>query len=108
MAPRKQYSPMECAVDHPANCERLKRLRSDLVCPGHWALVPKPMKQALWDAQHLRSPKQREWQTIVAASDIIAFLEKKRVILPEEKKILTPGEKIEAPANPAAPRIIRP
>lgn len=82
----------ECTVP---SCERKRAVNSDLVCPPHWALVPRRLKTALWTAQTLRSLKAREWETILAASSIVDYLEAKKVLLPPEVKLASAGSMIE-------------
>lgn len=88
-------------------CEREKDGPGALVCPDHWRLVPRRMKLRLWAAEHLRSPFEKKFQTMVVAGEILDFLEKRKILLPPPVKLAKPESELEKPVS-NEPRIIRP
>lgn len=65
------------------------------------------MKVAFWAATKLKSPKAHEWETIVAATNIVDYLDRKKVLLPPDVTIAKPESEIETPED-NLPRIITP
>ncbi len=96
--------PTLCTVP---SCQRKRAMNSDLTCPAHWSQVPRKLKKALWKAQHLKSLKQNEWETIVAATNIVDYLDQRKVVLPPDVTIAKPESELETPTS-NEPRIIRP
>lgn len=73
-------------------CGRPTKKLTELCCPEHWKLVPKALKQKLIDANKLRSERERERQTMVAASDIVVYLSELKVQLPPAPKLERSGQ----------------
>lgn len=90
-----KHDPNVCTLK---KCDRAKDGPSPLVCPAHWNLVPRRLKVRLWDAMKIRSQAKREPAIWLAADRILRHLEKLKVQLPAEVKLLKPaGETIEKP-----------
>ncbi len=100
----KKPNPEECVLK---TCDRRKDNPAALVCNAHWKLVPNKLKQALWAAEKLRSLREREFQVLCRADDILGYLEKQKVILPPEVKLATAAVEIEKP-DTIEPRILFP
>lgn len=83
---KKTHDPKVCTVK---TCERAKDGPAPLVCPAHWALTPRKLKKALWDAMKVRSTAKREPAIWEAADNILRYLEKLKVQLPPETKLIT-------------------
>lgn len=73
-------------------CGRPTTKLTDLCCPEHWRMVPRPLKQALVEANKLRSERERERKTMVAASDIVVFLSELKIQLPPAPKLERSGQ----------------
>lgn len=103
MTPSK-YDPMSCVLK---TCDRRKKERHDLCCGGHWRQVPRDLKAKFWAAQKIRSRHDRDFETMMAAGEILDLLEKSKVLLAPDVKLLTPESELEKPQD-KTPRIIRP
>ncbi len=101
----KRPAPDECTLK---SCTRKKDGVGALLCPAHWALTPRPLRIALWKAEKLRSLREKEFQTMCRAGDILDWLETNvKIDLPPEVSIARPESEIETPKD-QTPRIIRP
>ncbi len=90
------------------SCDRKRPEPGDLLCLAHWKMVPRPLKQALWAAEKLKSLKEQQFQTMCRAGDILDWLEENvKVDLPPDVTILRPESEIEKPQD-NTPRIITP
>lgn len=101
---RRIPRPDQCTIP---SCERRRDRPADLTCLAHWKMVPRKLKVAFWNATKLKSLKAHEWATIVAATNIVDYLDKKKVLLPSDVTIARPESELETPKD-ATPRIIRP
>ncbi len=93
-------------------CGRPRANVRDLCCPEHWARVPRALKRRLVDANRLRSMKERERQTINAATAVVEFLKAQRIQLPPAPQLITSPNLLDTKAPPplvkveAGPRVI--
>ena len=56
----------------------------DLVCPAHWRLVPRDLRQLLITEQYKPLSKEKGQRVIAAAGLVLAFLETLKIQLPSE------------------------
>ncbi len=101
---KKTYDPMVCTLK---SCDRVKLSRIDICCAAHWKMVPREMKRKFWDATKLRSKFDRDFGVMCSASEILDYLESKKVVLPPDVKLIRPESDIEKPTS-NEPRIITP
>lgn len=80
-----------------APCGRPRANAKDLCCADHWKLLPRKLRVALIEANKLRSEKQRERATVLAADKAVEYLTSLKIQLPpvrglarEETKIIRP------------------
>lgn len=78
-------------------CGRQRGRVTDLLCPEHWRLIPKHMKQSMLDANKLRSWQGRRDASIKAGSAIVAYLKSLQIQLPPAMKLERIGDLVVKP-----------
>ena len=56
----------------------------DLVCPGHWKMVPHDLRQLLIREQYKRESKEKKERVVATAGLVLAYLETCLIQLPPE------------------------
>ena len=69
---------------HVPGCMRMPFQVGDLVCPAHWRLVPRDLRQLLITEQYKPLSKQKQGRVVAAAGLVLAFLETIKIQLPPE------------------------
>lgn len=69
---------------HHEGCSRKVGKVGDLVCPAHWRLVPRDLRQLLIREQTAFDSKKKKARTVAAAGLVLAYLETLKIQLPPE------------------------
>lgn len=65
-------------------CNRLVAKMGDLVCAGHWRMVPRDLRQLLIREQYKRESKEKQDRVVATAGLVLAYLETCKIQLPAE------------------------
>ena len=73
--------PWQC---HEPKCARKVTKFGDLVCPGHWKMLPRDLRQLLLAEQRKPNSRAKQDRVVATAGLVLAYLETCLIQLPQE------------------------